>query len=157
MIPHSLAAWFLAVTVLAALPEHKENEALEGDSARLQGKWHAMVGENRDLPVLLEIQGHKAAATFTTAEGEKKTIRGEFRLDGNAKPKTLDWVRFKAPDGADLPDNLAVYELEGDTFRVRNGGPNNPRPTKLDAGDGGAPGLLLFKREKDETRTGERE
>ena len=91
------------------------------------------------------------SATFTTPEGEKRTIKGELKIDDKARPKTIDWVKFKAPDGEDLPDNLAIYELDGDTFKVCNGGPNNPRPTELKAGDEGPPNLMIFKRQKDET------
>jgi uncharacterized protein (TIGR03067 family) len=141
------SAWMIVLASALAAPA--ADDAPQGDLGKLQGKWTAMAGPNKDVPLTLEIKGNQATAIFTTPEGEKRTLKGEIRLDEKAKPKTLDWVKFKTSDGDELPDNLAIYELDGDSFKVCNGGRDNPRPTEFkESGEAGF-SLLTFKRQKD--------
>lgn len=149
--PMRTASALLVLVAIAATPALRADDpAPEGDLARLQGKWKATVGENKDIPVLLEIKGNAAVATFTNQRGETIELKGEVKLDETASPKALDWVNFKNLDGEPAQPNLAIYKLEGDTFTVCNGGPGNPRPTEFKDGDNGPPNVLLFARVKDE-------
>jgi uncharacterized protein (TIGR03067 family) len=63
--------------------------------------------------------------------GQEYEITGEIKLDEDAKPyKTIDWVEFVRPNGQEALDNLGLYEYNGETLRICNGGPGNERPTE---------------------------
>jgi uncharacterized protein (TIGR03067 family) len=142
-------AALLTLVLIAATPALRADDpAPEGDLTKLQGKWKAMVGPNKDIPILLEIKGNAALATFQNQRGESIELRGEVKLDEKATPKALDWVNFKNLQGEPAQPNLAIYKLEGDKFTVCNGGPGNPRPSEFKDGDNGPPHVLLFEREK---------
>jgi uncharacterized protein (TIGR03067 family) len=144
-----LASLFLVVSTCAV---YADDEAPKGDLAKLQGKWKTMIGPNKDIPITIEIKGKNIAATFTNDEGKEMTLKGELKLDEKAKPKTADFVNFRGGDGEDMPDNLAIYELADDEWKVCAGGHNNPRPTDFKDSDDGGPHLLVLKRVKDETK-----
>jgi uncharacterized protein (TIGR03067 family) len=141
-----LAAALVLPTALRAA----DDPAPEGDLAKLQGKWKANVGPDKDIPIVVAIQGNSVTLTFTNRDGEKVEIKGEVKLDEKASPKACDWIHFKRPDGTDADPNLGIYKIEGDTFTVCNGGPNNPRPTEFKDGDNGPPNLLVLERVKDQ-------
>lgn len=141
----------LAVLCAAALlvpPATPAQAPLEGDLAKVQGRWKAMVGPNQEIPIVMEIKDQTVLATFKTPKGEDVPLKGEIRLDDAPRPKTWDWVKFTRPDGSEAPPNLAVYELDGDTLTICNGGPGRPRPGELKAGEAGPPHLVIFRREK---------
>jgi uncharacterized protein (TIGR03067 family) len=81
-------------------------------------------------------------------EGETIKVKGEIKLNEKAEPRALDWVKFNGYDDQELPEIPAIYQLQGDTFKVCNGGPNNSRPTEFKSGDGILAGLVEFKRIK---------
>src|SRR5262245_47342754 len=141
-----LAAWLVLPTALRAA----EDPPPEGDLAKLQGKWKTSIGPNKEIPIVVEIKGKAVTVVFSNAEGEKVEIKGEVKLDEKASPKTCDWVNFKGTDGNPAEPNLGIYKIEGDTFTVCNGGPNNPRPTEFRDGEGGPPNLLVLERVKDD-------
>lgn len=143
-------AALLVLTTLAATPALRSDDQPEDDLKRLQGKWQAMVGPNKDIPIVLEIKNNAAVATFANQKQEPVKLEGEIKLDEKASPKTLDWVNFKTLQGDPAQPNLAIYKLEGDRFTVCNGGPGNPRPTEFKDGEGGPPHVLVFERIKDE-------
>ncbi|MHC5540429.1 TIGR03067 domain-containing protein [Singulisphaera rosea] len=125
-------------------------EAPRGDLAKFQGKWTTKVGPNKDFVLSLVIKGNVVTLSGTTGEGEDFALKGEMKLDEAAKKKSLDWVNFKGPQGRDLPDNLALYEIkDADTIEVCSGGPGNERPTEFKEGEGGPPHIVILKRMKD--------
>ena len=79
--------------------------------------------------------------------------KGEISLHEADRPRGLDWVKFTALDGQDMPEVLAIYELDGDTLRVCNGGPNNDRPKEFKPGDGALADVVVFRREKVRNRS----
>jgi uncharacterized protein (TIGR03067 family) len=140
----------LGVSLLVIVAAARAEDKPAGDLGLMQGKWKTMVGPNKDIPVVLEIKGKKAKASFHDAEGKAMSIEGEVLLDEKADPKRLDWVHFTRPNGEEADPNLAIYKFNGDVLTICNGGPNNPRPTEFKNGDNGPPNLIVFEKVKDE-------
>ncbi|MBX6315430.1 MAG: TIGR03067 domain-containing protein [Isosphaeraceae bacterium] len=145
---HRMRMMLLAALTAAALGAGPAGKVPEGDLARLQGQWTASAGPKKDIPVVLTIEGASVTVQVTTPQGLKVRAAGEIRLDETTRPRALDWVHFTALDGQDMPEILGIYELDGDTLRVCNGGPNNNRPTEFKPGDGALADVLVFKRLK---------
>lgn len=122
----------------------------EGDLARLQGRWTAKAGPQRNIKVTLDIEGQQAKVGIATPKGLKFQVQGELRINENVTPRTLDWVNFTGLDEQDLPDIPAIYELNGETFKVCNGGPNCGRPTEFKPGDSILADIVVFERPKSE-------
>lgn len=143
----------LLVALLALAPTARAaDDAPEGDLGKIQGKWKAMVGPEKNIPITLEIKGQKITASFTTPEGEDRTLKGELKLDEKASPRQIDWVKFEKPDGGEFESNPGIYKLDGDELTVCNGGPGGDRPSEFKDGDGGPPNLIVFKRVKAESK-----
>jgi uncharacterized protein (TIGR03067 family) len=124
--------------------------AKKGDLGKVQGRWKAMAGPEKNIPVLVDVKGQAVDVIFTSPEGQDFTLKGEVRLNDSASPKTLDWVKFVLPNGEDAPDNLGIYRLDGDEWTICSGGPGNERPAEFKAGEGRGASLLTLKREKSE-------
>ena len=120
--------------------------AVEGDLARLQGRWGATIGPRREADVLLEINGNAVSATIRTAKGLKILADGEIRIDERMSPKALDWVKFTTVDGHEVPEMQAIYRIEGDRLIIRSGGFNDRRPTAFEGGPGIWSEVLVFQR-----------
>jgi uncharacterized protein (TIGR03067 family) len=121
-------------------------ESVQGDLARMQGKWVTKAGHRRNIVVTLEVEGKHARVQLAMPQGLKLQAQGELRLNERTEPRSLDWVGFSGPDHQDLPDLPAIYRIEGDSFRVCNGGFNNPRPQTFTPGDGLLADVHLFER-----------
>ena len=152
-----LATLILAIVSSATLAqETKKEDALKGDLAKLQGKWSAMVGPNKDLPITVTFKD-LSATILITINGEERTIKGEFKLDDAKTPKQWDWTKFESPNGEKVPETFAIYKIEGDKLTIRSGGPGVlDRPTKFEAGEGGAPNLVEFTKVKEEPKKDEK-
>ena len=148
-----LTAGLLAALLVA--PTLAADNRPNGDLDRLQGRWTTKAGPRRNIAVVLEIKDRTVQFEATTPQGLKVSVQGEVRIDETARPKRLDWVHLTALDGQDLPDNLAIYEIEGDTFTLCNGGPNNRRPIEFKPGGGALADLVIFTRGKEETPSSE--
>jgi uncharacterized protein (TIGR03067 family) len=131
-----------AASALAADPPR------ESDIARLQGRWAAKAGPQGNIQVLLEIEGQQARINIATPQGLKFQVQGELRINDKVVPRTLDWVKFTGLDDQDLPDIPAIYELDGETFKVCNGGPNSARPKEFKPGQGILASIVVFERPK---------
>ncbi len=143
-----LSTTLIVLATGAALGDDKPT----GDLGLMQGKWKTMVGPEKDIPVVLEIKGKSARATFTNREGRQMELKGQIVLAEMASPKTLDWVHFTGPNGEQTEPNLAIYKMDGDVLTICNGGPGNARPIEFKAGEGSPPNLLVFKRIKEESK-----
>jgi uncharacterized protein (TIGR03067 family) len=128
------------------VPTATPGDAVSGDLAQLQGHWIAKAGPKKGLVVELEIDGTTAKVKVTTPQGVSIQAQGEIRLDTRSAPKALDWINFTTPDDERIPEMLAIYELDGETFRVCNAGPNNARPTEFKPGEGILADLVVFAR-----------
>jgi uncharacterized protein (TIGR03067 family) len=148
-----MIAILIVAGVLAAAPATNTasaSEALTGDLGRLQGRWTASAGPKGAFPVTLEFRGREVHVEVRPPVGPPIRARGEVQVDDAVSPKALDWVRFTALDGQALPEILAIYELDGDTFRLCNGGPHNPRPEVFEPGDGVLAEIVTFQRAQDD-------
>jgi uncharacterized protein (TIGR03067 family) len=144
-----LSAVFVLATTGIALADDK---APAGDLAKLQGKWKGTIGQG-ELEVTVEIKDTTVTASYVSGQGENVSLKGKLKVDDKAQPKTVDWVEFKRDNGDEMPDNLAIYELSGDEWKICNGGPGNPRPTEFKNGDDGQPSLITLKRVKEEKKS----
>jgi uncharacterized protein (TIGR03067 family) len=139
--------------LVVAPPARSDDEALKGDLGKMQGKWTGMVGPEKNVPLVVVLKGNGVTINITAPDsGQVIEFKGEIRIDEKTKPKQWDWTKFTAPSGQEVPDNLAVYELDGDTLKVCSGGPGNPRPSELKAGEGGPPNLVTLTRAKDDAK-----
>ena len=140
---------FLVMLVFSApwaISASAADRAPSGDLDRLQGRWVARAGSDRSFDVTIEIRGSRVEVRIGSAGGLALTARGELKLDESATPRTLDWVKFRSPDGGEFPEILAIYEFRGDSLRVCNGGPNDARPTEFTPGDGPLADVVVFER-----------
>jgi len=119
---------------------------VEGDLARLQGRWETKVGQKRATVVRIEIKGRTVTATISTPQGIKIKADGEVKIDETSSPKALDWVKFTTLDGEEVPEVRAIYRLDGDRWVIRSGGFNDQRPKEFNAGDGVWAAVLTFER-----------
>lgn len=128
----------------------KDATATKGDLSKFQGKWTTKVGPNNDVVLNLAINDHTVTLSGTTPNGENFELKGELKLDDQAKPnKTIDWVNFVGPQGNEVPANLGIYTFEdADTIKICSGGPGKERPTEFKSGDEGSPRTIILKREK---------
>ncbi len=150
----SLSLFVATAFGLATAPSSADEP--KGDLARLQGSWAAKVGPNKDLSATAAIKGNAVEITVVRPEGEDIKLKGEIKVDDAAGPKTLDWVKFIGPQGNELPENHAIYKLEGDSWTVCAGGPGNDRPSKFEAGEGGPPNLTTWTRVKAKEKADEK-
>lgn len=128
-----------------------------GDLGRLQGVWTTEAGPDREISVVLEIRGDHARVRLRVGKsGPTLRAEGTLKVDEAASPRSLDWTEFKMADGLELPEVLAIYELDGDTLRVCNGGPNASRPSEFQPGEGALADLHVFRRQPVEASTAAR-
>jgi uncharacterized protein (TIGR03067 family) len=123
--------------------------APKGDLAKLQGKWSAKLGPEKNIDIVIVIDGKTCNAKATLPDRGEFEVKGEIALNETAKPnKTIDWKNFKGPDGNDIANNPGIYVIEDDnTVKVCNGGPGKERPTEFKGADEGEPTLFTLKRE----------
>jgi uncharacterized protein (TIGR03067 family) len=120
---------------------------LAGDQAKIQGRWGAKVGAQKNISIVLTIQGTGATLTMSGPNGQRDS-KGEIKIDETARPnKTFDWVNFTTPAGETVPTNKGIYKLEGDTLTICSGGIGGDRPTEFKAGEANKPSLIVLTRE----------
>ncbi len=124
-----------------------EDKAVKDELAKFKGNWKAMLGENKDRAVTVNFDGTKVTGKMTNDQGEEIELKGEIVINPAVSPKTIDFVKFKRPNGEDLGDNLGIYKLEDDSLTIALGGPGNPRASEF-KGEGDGIRLLTFTREK---------
>jgi uncharacterized protein (TIGR03067 family) len=139
-----IPVWIFTLSLVPSV--NAAETPMTGDLARFQGRWIAKAGAERKLNVTLDIAGTRIKVKIDTPQGLTIRARGELVLDETKSPRALDWVKFTGPDGAKLPEVLAIYEFRGDSIQICNGGPNNPRPSAFTAGDGPFADVLSFER-----------
>jgi uncharacterized protein (TIGR03067 family) len=143
---------FALLALLASAPiDDKPAAPNDSDRARLQGAWTSTSSrDDTKLEVLMEVDGDKVTITAGPAGAaldEKRKVRGDYKLDDKANPKTWDFINGKIEHGTDPPDNKAIYKLEGDTLTITMSSNGTDRPTKfIDPKEG--PGTLVLTRVK---------
>jgi uncharacterized protein (TIGR03067 family) len=139
----------LAVGLLIAADNSKEDGKMKEEVEKLQGTWNF---------TSLEVQGmkfpEKAFAgsqivikgnSFTTLSGEA-TYKGTFKVDITKQPKTLDLNFTEGPEKGNT--SLAIYELEGDNWKICLTVTGKDRPKEFASKPGSGHALETLKREK---------
>lgn len=140
-----------------ATPPAETPPAPAGDLGRLQGTWTTEAGSDKEISVVLEIRGDHARVRLRVGKaGPTLRAEGTLKVDESASPHSLDWTEFKMADGLELPEVLAIYEFDGETLRVCNGGPNASRPSEFQPGEGALADLHVFRRQPVEGSTAAR-
>ncbi len=112
------------------------------DLAKFQGSWTAKV-EKSGLLISMEIKGKAVTAKWSKSDGTEVDIRGELRLNEQARPRTVDFSDFKDASGELIKDRLGLYRIEGDRIAICNGSPGSERPIKFESSDVGSPTILM--------------
>ena len=148
----SLALIPLALSAVLALGlAPRQDKKLDGDLAKLQGKWTAKVGPENNIPLVMEIKDKKLSILVTIPDEGDIKIEGQISIDEKKAPKEIDWVKFTSPNGDDVPDNKGIYEIKGDEWKVCNGGPGNDRPKEF-KDEGEQQRVVTFTRVKDKEK-----
>lgn len=92
---------------------------MKTDLEKLQGTWHVatLVIEGQKLP-----DGANASSKIVVQGNDFTTIsmgsayRGTFKVDADARPKTLDMHFTEGPEKGNTA--LGIYELAGDTWKI---------------------------------------
>jgi uncharacterized protein (TIGR03067 family) len=146
---HFLAAVLLLTASAIADDNDKD---LKGDLKGLQGNWSAMVGPNKDIPLMLNIKGVTLSYQLTTPDGQEIKFSGKLKLDEKAKPKTMDLTNLSGANNEDVADVEALYELNDDEFKSCSGNPGSPRPKEFKEDEDNMIRITVFKRVKDEKK-----
>jgi uncharacterized protein (TIGR03067 family) len=117
-----------------------------GDLGRLQGAWTTKTGPHGRIQVSLEINGSKAQLRIVGDDGQSIEAKGELRLNDQAMPRTMDWIKFQSQDYQEIPELLGIYELSSGRFKLCTGGFYNDRPRDFKAGDGVLADVFVFER-----------
>jgi uncharacterized protein (TIGR03067 family) len=144
MTTHTLLIWAALLPAAADAPASDAQ-----DLAKMQGDW-MVVSITRDG---MKLTNDEAQTLFRTVTGDKYTVfnfnkpvsKGTFKIDSTKKPKTID----STPSGrAKAPTILGIYEFDGDTLKVCNAAPGEPRPTSFEAKEGSNHTKIVWQPEK---------
>jgi uncharacterized protein (TIGR03067 family) len=134
----------LAAVGLMAATDKPEADSVKEDKRKLQGNW-AVMSVDLGTRSLSFFEG-AAKGGRLVFEGDEVIFKGEraakmaYRIDPNAKPKSIDLV-----SGKDTIE--AIYDLDGDMLRICVG--DRKRPTEFVAKPGQeGQTLLILKRTK---------
>jgi uncharacterized protein (TIGR03067 family) len=140
----------LAAGLLLATPDSQKT-----DLEKLQGAWLtvSLVSEGKTVvdenhppkpgPVLkLIYEGNQ----WIVKVGDKIVGTGKIKIDSAKTPKEIDIL----DESGTINDKakLAIYELEGDTFKYCIGPAGKPRPAEFSAREGSGNALIVSRREK---------
>ena len=135
------------VAVLALAPADDKPAPKDGDLAKLQGTWVGKAGPDDDrLDVEIEFKG-SAMVMHLTRNSQKRTGRGDFKVDESTRPKALDLVDFRVPeDSPPRPAPPFIYAMEGDMLKLCGAGdPGQPRPTEFKSTGSGRSRTMLME------------
>lgn len=128
--------------VRAADPKAEEEEL-----ARLAGTWRIVSYEKNGEEATAEQLAEFPTVTFTGRDYKwSNDVRnGKIAaIDLTKKPKTIDYLITDSEDKGKT--ELAIYELEGDTFKDCLAEIGAARPTEFSAKRGSGNTLIIYKR-----------
>jgi RNA polymerase sigma-70 factor (ECF subfamily) len=125
---------------------------IKSDVEKLQGTWSLVTLEMNGLAVQDNplIQGAKIIVkgdTFTTVS-MGATYNGTFKVDATKSPKTIDMTYADGPEKGNT--SLAIYELEGDAWKLCIALTGKERPREFAARAGTNHALETLKRQTDD-------
>lgn len=137
---------FVAAAVLALAADDKKDDAAKAELKKMEGTWLLVSGEEdgkqkpaEEVKVLTSVI--KGDMLTILVDG-KPVFEGTLTVDPTKKPKTIDTVskdkKVKSP---------AIYELDGDTFKICVG-LKGERPTEFTSKKDSGYGLYVYKRDK---------
>ena len=125
------------------------------DLQKLQGTWLtvSLVSEGKTVvdeklppkpgPVTkLIYEGNK----WIVKVGDKTVATGTVKIDSTKTPKEIDILDESG--AINDKSKLAIYELEGDTYKYCIAPAGKPRPTEFSAKEGSGNALIVSRREK---------
>ena len=121
---------------------------LKGDIAKLQGKWTAKFGPDGAFEIEFLFKEKSITISGVGPDGQTFEIKGEVKLDEVAKPhKTIDYIKFTAPDGNEMPDIFGIYAFDGDDkVKLCSGAPGDERPTEFKTGEGPGTTVTMIRK-----------
>ncbi len=140
MKPLSWIAFFTALLGLVSISR-------ADDAAALQGIWLATTAELGGIPrppsavtnIVLRITDNKWEVTVAGHPD-----RGTLKIDGAAKPKTMDLTGAEGPNaGRNIP---TIYEITGNKLKICYGLKGSPRPTEFKTARGTQQYLVVYQR-----------
>ena len=146
------------LTVVAAVLLSSGGDAAPpppNDLANLQGEWVTVsivddgkaVFDEHNPPTTGPIAKVEYEGTKWMVKVADKTVAGgTFKLDASKSPKELDVM-----DESGVRNDktkLAIYELDGDTYRYCIARAGQPRPTEFKSVGGSGHSLIVSRREK---------
>jgi uncharacterized protein (TIGR03067 family) len=142
---------FVETLVLLAAPmlagEVPKEDAVKKDLERMRGTW-AIVSLEENGKTATEARRNEFKVSIAedryifTVGGV--TAKGHYELDPTTTPKTMDIVVEEGPHQGKR--KLAIYDFDGDTFKVAVAEPGKPRPEGFTPGPGY--NLALWERVK---------
>ena len=124
-------------------------DAPSEDAKKLEGTWVLTAGDNDGKKLAEEV----LKSGRLTIDGDKHTVKvgdttykGTHKLDPTKKPKTMDITDTEGP----FKDKtvLAIFELDGDEFKICYSLPGKDRPKDFAAKEGTGYHCHVWKREK---------
>jgi uncharacterized protein (TIGR03067 family) len=124
-------------------------EAAPNDLAKLQGVWQVSKFEANGEEVSSDEVKNTVVTikdnTYKLSNGDR-TDHGTFSVDSSKTPRQMDIRPESGPDeGEKLP---AIYEFDGDQFRVCYGRESGDRPTAFSAPSDSGQVVITYKRKK---------
>src|ERR1700677_3786172 len=137
---------FAVTAALALAADDKKDDAAKEELKKMEGTWLLVSGEDngQKMPedmlktIKAVIKGDKLSIYF----GDK-ALEGTLSVDPSKKPKTMDTVM--ASDKKTT--SLAIYELDGDNFKICVG-TKGERPKEFTGKKDSGCSLYVYKREK---------
>ena len=136
----------LAGAALAVGADDKKDDAAKEELKKMEGTWLLVSGESNGEVMPAEmvktikavLKGDKLSIHF----GDKMVFEGTMTVDPTKKPKTMDTVMT-----ADKTKGVAIYELDGDSFKICVGN-KGERPKEFTGKKDSGCSLYVYKREK---------
>lgn len=141
-----IASVGLAVVGLVAYAQGAQDNAVQQELKRLQGKWQMVshVVDGKADPALKGAIRVVEGERFTILRGDKILRKAIMKLDPTKKP---GWIDITFTDGPEKgKTRKGIYVLKGDTHRICYGDLDKERPTAFASKPGSGQRLVVFKR-----------
>lgn len=141
----------IVVFLLHAIACHAaaDERANKEEAAKLQGTWNFVALEIGGMKLPAEaLSGSKLVIKDNAfaMESVGVTYKGTFKIDVSKKPKTLDLNFTEGPENGNTA--LAIYELDGDKWKICLAVTSKDRPLEFAAKPGTGFALETLQRAK---------
>ena len=108
----SLALIPLALSAIVALGlAPRDDKKLEGDLGKLQGKWKATVGPEKNIPIVVEIKDKKLTVLVKVPD------QGEMTLDGQIAIDEKGYIKLHGGTRTSVPGVFAAGDVADSVYR----------------------------------------